>query len=85
MITMGIAVGAGLCCWFEWYGLAFWILIYAIVYGGLSAVRATAKPNRYVAATGAELNCMTSFLTKEVPIVFLIPVAWRVGVIAGYL
>ena len=39
MITMGIAVGAGLCYWFEWYGLAFWIFIYAIVYGGLSAVR----------------------------------------------
>jgi hypothetical protein len=84
MITMGVAVGAGLCYWFEWYGLAFWILIYAIVYGGLSAVRATVKPNRYVVATGAELNCMMSFLTKEVPIVFLIPVAWHVGAIAGY-
>jgi hypothetical protein len=39
MITVGIAVVAGLCYWFEWYQLAFWILIYAIVYGGLDAVR----------------------------------------------
>jgi hypothetical protein len=39
MITVGIAVVAGLCYWFEWYPLAFWILIYAIVYGGLDAVR----------------------------------------------
>jgi hypothetical protein len=40
MITVGIAVVAGLCYWFEWYQLAFWILIYAIVYGVLDAVRA---------------------------------------------
>ena len=39
MITVGIAVVAGLCYWFEWYQLAFWILIYAIVYGGLDVVR----------------------------------------------
>lgn len=88
MITIGIAVGAGLCYWFEWYGLAFWILIYAIAYGSLSAVRAIVKPNGYIegaVATGAEPNYTMSFLTKEVPIVFLIPVAWHVGVIAGYL
>jgi cytochrome oxidase assembly protein ShyY1 len=48
MITIGIAVGAGLCYWFEWYGLAFWILIYAIAYGSLSAVRAIVKPNGYI-------------------------------------
>jgi len=83
MITMGIAVGAGLCYWFEWYGLAFWILSYAIVYSGLSAVRA--KPNRHIAPTGAEPNYTMSFLTKEMPIVFLIAVAWHVRVIAGCL
>ncbi len=38
-----------------------------------------------MAATEAEPNYTMSFLTKEVPIVFLIPVAWHVGVIAGYL
>jgi hypothetical protein len=54
--------------------LAFWILIYAIVYGGLSAVRAIVKPHGYIegaVATGAEPNYTMSFLTKEVPIVFL--------------
>jgi hypothetical protein len=54
----------------------------------LSAVRAIVKPNGYIegaVATGAEPNYTMSFLTKEVPIVFLIPVAWHVGVIAGYL
>ena len=88
MITIAIVIGAGLCYWFEWYALAFWILIYAIVYGGLSAVRATVRRNLRIecaATTGAESSYMASFLTKEVPIVFLIPVAWHVGVIAGYL
>jgi hypothetical protein len=39
MITVGIAVVAGLFYWFEWYQFAFWILIYAIVYGVLDAAR----------------------------------------------
>jgi 4-hydroxybenzoate polyprenyltransferase len=43
MIALGIAVGAGVCYWFEWYQLAYWILIYAIVYGILSALRAILK------------------------------------------
>jgi len=88
MITIGIVVGAGLCYWLQWYALSFWILIYAIVYGGLSAVRATVKRNLAIEgapATGAEPNYTMSFLAREVPIVFLIPVAWHVGVIAGYL
>jgi len=45
MITVGIAVVAGFCYWFEWYQLAYWILIYAIVYGVLDAVRAIIKAN----------------------------------------
>jgi len=45
MITVGIAVIAGLCYWFEWYQLAFWILIYSIVYGVLDAVRAMIRAN----------------------------------------
>ena len=48
MIMMGIVAGAGVCYWFEWHGLAFWFLVYSIVYGGLSAVRATVKPNGYI-------------------------------------
>lgn len=45
MITAGIAVAAGFCCWLECYPLAFWILIYAIVYGVLVALRAIIKAN----------------------------------------
>jgi hypothetical protein len=49
MIPVGIAVGAGLCCWFEWYQLAFWILIYAIVCGILFALRAIIKASDFSA------------------------------------
>jgi hypothetical protein len=45
MITAGIAVIAGLCYWFDWYQLAFWILIYVIIYGILVALRAIIKAN----------------------------------------
>jgi hypothetical protein len=47
MIAVGIAVGAGLCYWFECYQLAFWILIYAIVYGILGALRAILKASDF--------------------------------------
>jgi hypothetical protein len=43
MIAVGLAVVAGLCYWFEWYQLAFWILVYAMVYGVLGALRAMLK------------------------------------------
>jgi hypothetical protein len=85
---MAIALCAGLCYWIKWYGLAFWILIYAIVYGALRAMRATVKPNGLIEgtlATGTEPDYITCFLVNEVPIMFMIPVAWRVGVTAGYL
>jgi hypothetical protein len=39
MITMSIGVAAGVFYWLAWYKLAFWILIYAIIYGGLGALR----------------------------------------------
>jgi hypothetical protein len=45
MITVGIAVVAGFCYWLECYPPAFWILIYAIVYGVLVALRAIIKAN----------------------------------------
>jgi hypothetical protein len=31
MITMSIALAAGIFYWLAWYKLAFWILMYAIV------------------------------------------------------
>jgi hypothetical protein len=73
MITMGIGLGAGLCYWLSDYKLAFWVLIYAIVHGGLRVLGA---------ATQAQLvNRADSGLTSAL----LIPVAWHIGGLAGYL
>jgi hypothetical protein len=73
MITAAIALVAGLCYWSEWYNLAFWILLYAIVYGGLGVLRGDNQTQPiYRGGSGA---------TTAV----LVPVAWHVGVLAGYL
>jgi hypothetical protein len=71
MITMGIGVLAGIFYWLAWYKLAFWILIYAIVYGGLSALRG---------------NNQAHWLRRDsaATIVVLIPVTWHIGGLAGY-
>jgi hypothetical protein len=73
MITMAIAVGAGLFYWLGSYQLAFWILVYAIVYGGLVALRGHDQ-RRAVQRRDAALT-----------IAVLIPVAWHIGTLAGYL
>jgi len=39
MITMGIGLVAGVFYWLASYKLAFWILVYAIIYGGLGILR----------------------------------------------
>jgi hypothetical protein len=75
MITMSIAVCAGIFYWLAWYKLAFWILIYAIVYGGLSVLRAS------LAQSGHRDYRYDSGLTATA----LIPVAWHIGGLAGYL
>ncbi|HXD12791.1 MAG TPA: hypothetical protein VNU65_01345 [Xanthobacteraceae bacterium] len=72
MITMGIAVCAGLFYWLAWYKLAFWILIYAIVYGGLCVLRG--NPAQLVHRRDSGLTAA-----------LLIPVAWHIGGLAGYL
>jgi len=72
MITMSIGVWAGLFYWLAWYKLAFWISIYAIVYGGLSVIRASQAQLGYARDSG---------LTAAA----LIPVAWHIGGLAGYL
>jgi hypothetical protein len=71
MITMGIGVLAGIFYWLAWYKLAFWILIYAIVYGGLGAMRGDNQ---------AHLLRRDSAVTIAV----LIPVTWHIGGLAGY-
>jgi len=72
MITMSIALCAGIFYWLAWYKLAFWILIYAIVYGGLSVLRGSLAQASYRHDSGLAA-------------VALIPVAWHIGGLAGYL
>jgi hypothetical protein len=73
MITMGIAVAAGVFYWLADYKLAFWILLYAIVYGGLGALRGD-NHAQAIYRRGSGLT-----------IAVLIPVAWHIGELAGYL
>ena len=73
MITMGIGVAAGIFYWLAWYKLAFWILIYAIIYGGLGALRGDNQAHMLLRRDSA------------VTIAVLIPVAWHIGGLAGYL
>ena len=73
MITMAIGLGAGVFYWLGIYKLAFWILIYAIVYGGLSVLRGDYhKQPVYRRDYG-------------LAIAVLIPVAWHMAGLAGYL
>jgi hypothetical protein len=73
MITMAIGLGAGVFYWLGIYKLAFWILVYAIVYGGLSVLRSNGQIQPvYRRDTG---------LATAV----LIPVAWHMAALAGYL
>ena len=73
MITMIVAVGAGVFYWLSCYKAAFWVLVYAITYGGLGALRG--DNHLHPACRGG------SGLT----IAILIPVAWHMGALAGYL
>jgi len=72
MITMGIAVLAGVFYWLGWYKLAFWILTYAIVYGGLGVLRGDNQAQLLYRRHSA------------ITIAVLIPVTWHIGELAGY-
>ena len=73
MITMGIGLVAGVFYWLASYKLAFWILVYAIIYGGLGILRGDnhARP----LFRGA----------SEFTVAVFMPVAWHIGRLAGYL
>jgi hypothetical protein len=73
MITMGIALGAGVFYWLSCYKLAFWVLTYAIVYGVLGVVRGD---NQLQWACRGSSGPTTAVL---------VPVAWHMAVLAGYL
>jgi len=73
MVTMAMIVAAGLCYWFAWYKLSFWILAYAIVYGGLTMLRGDNQARFVYRGTSGVTAAM------------LIPVAWHTAALAGYL
>jgi len=73
MITMGIALGAGLFYWLGFYKLSFWVLTYAIIYGGLGVLRGD---NHVQWVYRGDAGPAT---------IVLVPVAWHVGRLAGYL
>jgi len=72
MMTMAIGVAAGIFYWLTWYKLAFWILIYAIIYGGLGVVRGDNQAHALLRRDSA------------LTIAVLIPLAWHIGGLAGY-
>ncbi|HSY56642.1 MAG TPA: hypothetical protein VK834_09340 [Bradyrhizobium sp.] len=73
MITMAIGLGAGVFYWLGIYKLAFWILVYAIVYGGLSVLRGDSHLQPVYRRDSG------------LAIAVLIPVAWHMAGLAGYL
>jgi hypothetical protein len=73
MISMAIGLGAGVFYWLGIYKLAFWILVYAIVYGGLSVLRGHGQIQPVYRRDSG------------VAIAILIPVAWHMAGLAGYL
>ena len=56
-----------------WYKLAFWILVYAIIYGGLGVLRGDNQAHTLLRRDSA------------LTIAVLIPVTWHIGGLAGYL
>ncbi|HEY2242937.1 MAG TPA: hypothetical protein VGH47_01800 [Xanthobacteraceae bacterium] len=73
MITMGIGLFAGVFYWLASYKLAFWILVYAIIYGGLGILRGDNHARPIFRGD------------SEFTVVVLMPVAWHIGRLAGYL
>jgi hypothetical protein len=72
MITMAIGLVAGIFYWIAWYKLAFWILVYAIIYGGLGVLRGGNQAHALLRRDSA------------LTIAILIPLAWHIGGLAGY-
>jgi hypothetical protein len=72
MITVCIALLAGVFYWLGWFKLAFWILTYAIVYGGLGVLRGDNQARFLYRGDAGVITAV------------LVPVAWHVGGLAGY-
>jgi hypothetical protein len=72
MIMMGIGLLAGVCYWLASYKLAFWILAYAIIYGGLGILRGDNHARPIFRGD------------SEFTVALLLPAAWHIGRLAGY-
>jgi hypothetical protein len=76
MITIGIAVSAGIFYWFGLYNWAFVILVYAIVNGAGAAIYAVINPNWYyrkALSEGVMPNYTHLFISKGIVIAILVP------------
>lgn len=73
MITMGIGLVAGVFNWLALYKPAFWILIYAIVYGALGILHGDNHARPIYRGD------------SEFTVALLMPVAWHIGGLAGCL
>ena len=88
MSTLGIAAFAGVFYYNGWYAGAFWILLLGIVNGVLGGLRAFVDPRWYTsqaAEAGVEPNYGMLLFAKGIALAILVPMAWHVGVLAGYL
>jgi hypothetical protein len=72
MIAAVIGLIGGVFYWLGAYNLAFWLLIYAIVYGSLGVLRGDNHTQPLYRAGAGFIITM------------LIPVAWHIGELAGY-
>ena len=73
MITMGIGLVAGVFNWLALYKPAFWILIYAIVYGALGILRGDnhARPiYRGIPSLLSRYSCLSPGTSAGWPAVF---------------
>lgn len=98
MVSLGIVAVAGIGYWYGYYDLAFWVLCYAIVNGGLAGIWALANPDwvtrkRVEAGVDGPFDYLTqkpnhgrwSFVaTKLILAAAIAPIAWHVGTRAGY-
>lgn len=95
MITMGIAVLAGIMYATGNYSSAFWLIVLAIISGAGAAVKAIANPDWYAnqrIKAGLEIDLfnprkgvVSLIVTKAILISLLLVVAWWLAGKAGYL
>ncbi len=87
MVSIGWAVVVGALYWFGFYGVAFWIVVFLLVNGGLGLLKAYTNRDWYEAgarAAGVEPNFPMLVVSKLWVIPLLIWAGWHVGSAADY-